>query len=118
MPAPWTEQFIGLNDRRIAHWFAAFEIERTIVEAAGGRVIVQRAADQDERAALLRDAQCVLVSSAPNTKLPAAVVTTAQLYAADDDPVAGLPAIEALVRTWTWRRPPPNVLFVQVPVTV
>lgn len=46
---------------------AAFEIERTIVEEAGGRVIVQRAANQDERAELLKDAQCVLVSSAPMT---------------------------------------------------
>ncbi|MDA0815176.1 MAG: C-terminal binding protein [Chloroflexi bacterium] len=43
---------------------AWFEIERSIVEAAGGRVVVQRAADQDERAALLADAQCVLVGSA------------------------------------------------------
>ena len=45
----------------------AFEIERSIIEPAGGRVIVQRAAHQQERAALLKDAQCVLVSSAPIT---------------------------------------------------
>ncbi|MEX1023115.1 MAG: C-terminal binding protein [Dehalococcoidia bacterium] len=43
---------------------AWFEIERSIVEPAGGRVIVQRAAGPDERAALLRDAQCVLVGGA------------------------------------------------------
>lgn len=43
---------------------AWFEIERSIVEAAGGRVVVQRAGDQDERAELLKDAQCVLVGGA------------------------------------------------------
>ncbi|MEX2374409.1 MAG: C-terminal binding protein [Dehalococcoidia bacterium] len=43
---------------------AWFEVERSIVETAGGRVFVQRAADQAERADLLRDAQCVLVGSA------------------------------------------------------
>jgi D-3-phosphoglycerate dehydrogenase len=42
-------------------WFA---IEREIVEPAGAQVIVRRAANQDERAELLRDAQCVLVSGA------------------------------------------------------
>lgn len=41
-----------------------FEVERSIVEPAGGRVIVQRAADQDERAELLKGAQCVLVGGA------------------------------------------------------
>ena len=45
----------------------AFEIERSIIEPAGGRVIVQRAANQEERAAILQDAQCVLVSQAPIT---------------------------------------------------
>jgi D-3-phosphoglycerate dehydrogenase len=44
---------------------AWFEIERSIVEPAGGRVLVRRAASQDERAAILRDAQCVLVGGAP-----------------------------------------------------
>lgn len=44
---------------------AWFEIERSIVEPAGGRVLVQRAASQDERAAILKDAQCVLVGGAP-----------------------------------------------------
>ena len=43
---------------------AWFEVERTIVEAAGGRVVVQRAADQAERALLLQDAHCVLVGGA------------------------------------------------------
>jgi len=46
---------------------AAFDIERSIIEPAGGRLIVQRAASQKERAALLQDAQCVLVGSAPIT---------------------------------------------------
>lgn len=46
---------------------AAFDIERSIIEPAGGRLIVQRAASQEERAALLEDAQCVLVASAPIT---------------------------------------------------
>ena len=46
---------------------AAFEIERSIIEAAGGRVIIQRATNQEERAEILKDAQCVLVSSAPIT---------------------------------------------------
>ncbi|MGE3961103.1 MAG: C-terminal binding protein [Dehalococcoidia bacterium] len=43
---------------------AWFEVERSIVEPVGGRVVVQRAADQDERAELLKDAQCVLVGGA------------------------------------------------------
>lgn len=43
---------------------AWFEIERSIVESAGGRVMVQRAGNQDERAELLKDAQCVLVGGA------------------------------------------------------
>ncbi len=43
---------------------AWFEIERSIIEPAGGRVLVQRAATQDERAALLQGAQAVLVGSA------------------------------------------------------
>ncbi|MCK9495404.1 MAG: C-terminal binding protein [Dehalococcoidia bacterium] len=43
---------------------AWFEVERAIVEPAGGRVLVQRAATQEERAELLRDAQCVLVGGA------------------------------------------------------
>lgn len=43
---------------------AWFEVERSIIEPAGGRVIVQRAASQDERAELLKDAQCVLVGGA------------------------------------------------------
>jgi D-3-phosphoglycerate dehydrogenase len=43
---------------------AAFEIERSIIEPAGGRVIVRRAASQEERALTLKDAQCVLVASA------------------------------------------------------
>ncbi|MFA7248908.1 MAG: C-terminal binding protein [Dehalococcoidia bacterium] len=46
---------------------AAFAIERSIIEPAGGRLIIQRAANQQERAAILKDAQCVLVSSAPIT---------------------------------------------------
>lgn len=46
---------------------AAFEIERSIIEPAGGRVIVRRAANQAERALALKDAQCVLVSSASIT---------------------------------------------------
>jgi len=46
---------------------AACDIERSIIEPAGGRVIVRRAADQDERALILQDAHCVLVSSAPIT---------------------------------------------------
>ena len=50
-----------------ARYDDAFEIERSIIEPAGGRVVVQRAANQQERAALLKDAQCVLVSSAPIT---------------------------------------------------
>ncbi len=41
-----------------------FEVERSIIEPAGGRVLVQRAASQDERAELLRGAQCVLVGGA------------------------------------------------------
>lgn len=43
---------------------AWFEIERNIIEPAGGKVLVQRAANQDERAELLKDAQCVLVGGA------------------------------------------------------
>jgi D-3-phosphoglycerate dehydrogenase / 2-oxoglutarate reductase len=43
---------------------AWFEVERSIVEPAGGRIVVQRAADQEERAALLAEAQCVLVGGA------------------------------------------------------
>ena len=46
---------------------AAFEIERSIIEPAGGRVVVQWVANQQERATLLKDAQCALVSSAPMT---------------------------------------------------
>lgn len=46
---------------------AACEIERAIIESAGGRVIVRRAANQEERALVLKDAQCVLVASAPIT---------------------------------------------------
>ena len=46
---------------------AAFEIERSIIEPAGGRLIVQRVTSQEERALVLKDAQCVLVSSAPIT---------------------------------------------------
>ena len=46
---------------------AACAIERAIIEAAGGRVIVQRVTSQEERAVLLKDAQCVLVSHAPIT---------------------------------------------------
>ena len=41
-----------------------FEIERSIVEPAGGRLLVQRAASEDERIELLRDAQAVLVGGA------------------------------------------------------
>lgn len=43
---------------------AWFEVERSIIEPAGGRVLVQRAASQEERADLLRAAQCVLVGGA------------------------------------------------------
>lgn len=43
---------------------AWFEVERSIVEPAGGRVIVQRCATQEERAEVLKDAQCVLVGGA------------------------------------------------------
>ena len=43
---------------------AWFEVERAIIEPAGGRVVVQRAASTDERVALLRDAQAVLVGGA------------------------------------------------------
>jgi D-3-phosphoglycerate dehydrogenase / 2-oxoglutarate reductase len=46
---------------------AAFDIERSIIEPAGGRMIVQLAASQEERAALLKDAQCVLVARAAIT---------------------------------------------------
>ena len=46
---------------------AAFAIERSIIEPAGGRVIVQRAANQEERALALKDAQCVFVASAAIT---------------------------------------------------
>ena len=44
---------------------AWFDIERSIVEPAGGRVLVQRAESQDERAGILAEAQCVLVGGAP-----------------------------------------------------
>lgn len=44
---------------------AWFEIERSIVEPAGGRVLVQRAESQQERAAILAEAECVLVGGAP-----------------------------------------------------
>ncbi len=43
---------------------AWFETERSVVEPAGGRVLVQRASNQDERAEVLKDAQCVLVGGA------------------------------------------------------
>ena len=43
---------------------AAFGIERSIIESAGGRMIVQRVESQAERAALLKDAQCALVHHA------------------------------------------------------
>ncbi len=43
---------------------AWFETERSIVEPAGGRVIVQRAGNQDERAEILKDGHCVLVGGA------------------------------------------------------
>lgn len=46
---------------------AAFEIERSIIEPAGGRVIVRQAANQAERALALQDAHCVLVASASIT---------------------------------------------------
>ena len=46
---------------------AAFGIERSIIEPAGGRMIVQLATGQEERAALLKDAQCVLVTRAAIT---------------------------------------------------
>jgi D-3-phosphoglycerate dehydrogenase / 2-oxoglutarate reductase len=47
---------------------AWFEIERNIIEAAGGRVTVQAATSEAERVELLRDAQCVLVAGAPITR--------------------------------------------------
>ena len=47
---------------------AAFEIERSIIEPAGGRVLVQRAADQEERVRLLQPARCVLVGGAHITR--------------------------------------------------
>ena len=46
---------------------AWFEVERSIIGPAGGRVVVQRAASMEERVALLRDAQCVLVGGAQIT---------------------------------------------------
>jgi len=46
---------------------AWFEVERSIIEPAGGRIVVQRAASQDERAALLKHAHAVLVSGAQIT---------------------------------------------------
>ena len=46
---------------------AWFEVERSIIEPAGGRVVVQRAASTDQRVALLRDAQAVLVGGAQIT---------------------------------------------------
>ena len=54
----------------------------------------------------------------PKTRLPSAVVVTEQLYAVEEDPIAGEPATRALSRTSTWSSPPPNVaLFVVVAVT-
>ena len=44
---------------------AWFETERSIVEPAGGRVLVQRAEDQEQRAQILQEAHCVLVGGAP-----------------------------------------------------
>jgi D-3-phosphoglycerate dehydrogenase / 2-oxoglutarate reductase len=41
-----------------------FEIERQIIEAAGGKVLVQRAENEEQRIELLRDAQAVLVGGA------------------------------------------------------
>ena len=46
---------------------AAFEIERSIIEPAGGRLILRRVASQAERALVLKDAQCVLVTYASIT---------------------------------------------------
>lgn len=46
---------------------AWFDVERSIIEPAGGRVVVQRAATLEERVALLRDARCVLVGGAQIT---------------------------------------------------
>lgn len=43
---------------------AWFEVERSIIEPAGGRVVVHRATSTDERVSLLRDAQAVLVGGA------------------------------------------------------
>ncbi len=43
---------------------ARYEIERTIIEGAGGRLLVAQAADEDERIELLRRAQAVLVGGA------------------------------------------------------
>ncbi len=41
-----------------------FEIERQVIEGAGGKLLVQRAENEDERIGLLRDAQAVLVGGA------------------------------------------------------
>ena len=41
-----------------------YAIERSIIEAAGGRLVVAQAASEDERIELLREAQAVLVGSA------------------------------------------------------
>ncbi|MEX2446233.1 MAG: C-terminal binding protein [Dehalococcoidia bacterium] len=46
----------------------AFEIERSIIEPAGGRLVVQRAANEEERAELLAEADCALISSAKVTQ--------------------------------------------------
>ncbi|RJQ10769.1 MAG: C-terminal binding protein, partial [Dehalococcoidia bacterium] len=46
---------------------AWFEVERSIIGPAGGRVVVRRAASTEERVALLRDAQAVLVGGAQIT---------------------------------------------------
>jgi D-3-phosphoglycerate dehydrogenase len=45
-----------------------FQIEREHIETAGGRLLVQAAASDDERVELLRDAQAVLVSRAYITR--------------------------------------------------
>lgn len=44
-----------------------FEIERTIIESAGGRMLIQRAENQAERALILKEAQCALVLHASIT---------------------------------------------------
>src|SRR5690606_23244685 len=45
-----------------------FEIERKAIEAAGGRLLVQEAKDEEDRVRLLQDAQAVLVSRADITR--------------------------------------------------